>query len=175
MFDYIETELSDASIFANKICSLLISEHNGDIDAALKDFHLINKGLHRYIPNISDLIDTEIPLMGLHGLLLSTPSKWLYNEEEYNAAIERTYNACMAMYCVNQTLPTIPKVSHNIANLSIVKWIGSKVNSEFNYNDSYIFHGEIPNMRGHCVVSHMKTGKLYSGYHIIDFKVVDDD
>jgi len=34
---------------------------------------------------------------------------------------------------------------------------------------SYIFFGEIPNMRGHCVVADHRTGRIYSGYHVDAF------
>ena len=61
--------------------------------------------------------------------------------------------------------------------MSIVKWIGSCNYTDYPFNDTqrYIYHGEIPNMGGHCVVSDMKTGQLYSGYHISDFRAVIDD
>ena len=39
----------------------------------------------------------------------------------------------------------------------------------------YIFIGEIPNMRDHCIVADAKTGKLYSGYHTEDFVEVPKD
>jgi hypothetical protein len=33
----------------------------------------------------------------------------------------------------------------------------------------YVFFGEIPNMRGHCVVADHRTGKIYSGFHTENF------
>lgn len=35
--------------------------------------------------------------------------------------------------------------------------------------DVFVFLGEIPNMRGHCVVAGHKSGRIVSGYHIEDF------
>ncbi len=66
---------------------------------------------------------------------------------------------------------------YKIKKMSIVKWIGSCNYTDYPFNDTqrYIYHGEIPNMGGHCVVSDMKTGQLYSGYHISDFRAVIDD
>ena len=39
----------------------------------------------------------------------------------------------------------------------------------------YVFLGEIPNMPGHCVVLDHKTGRIYSGYHIENFKEIPED
>ena len=36
--------------------------------------------------------------------------------------------------------------------------------------DVFIYFGEIPNMLGHCVVSGHKSGKVFSGYHIDNFR-----
>lgn len=70
----------------------------------------------------------------------------------------------------------VKKQRESIKKLSIVRWIGNSDNNDiFNGCSRYIYHGEIPNMRGHCVVSDMDTGKLYSGYHISDFVAVVDE
>jgi hypothetical protein len=45
----------------------------------------------------------------------------------------------------------------------------------FQKDKVYIFHGEIPNMPGHCVVSEHPTGVMYSGYHTEDFIELDVD
>lgn len=39
----------------------------------------------------------------------------------------------------------------------------------FKKDDAYVLLGEIEQMPGHCVVSHMKTGQIYSGYHTDNF------
>ena len=39
----------------------------------------------------------------------------------------------------------------------------------------YVFLGEIPNMPGHCVVLNHKSGKIFSGYHIENFKELKED
>lgn len=40
---------------------------------------------------------------------------------------------------------------------------------------TFIYLGEIPNMREHCVVVGLKTGKVFSGYHIEDFVELTED
>lgn len=39
----------------------------------------------------------------------------------------------------------------------------------------YIFLGEIPNMRGHCVVAEQDSGKIYAGYHTENFAELAED
>ena len=39
----------------------------------------------------------------------------------------------------------------------------------FTKDGVYIFLGEIPNMRDHCVVIDYRTGIAYSGYHTDNF------
>ena len=72
-------------------------------------------------------------------------------------------------------MPKMPKP------LSLVKFVFGDIPK--NYHDKYpflegqvcIFHGEIPNMPGHCVVSDRKTGKLFSCYHTENFIELDPD
>ena len=45
----------------------------------------------------------------------------------------------------------------------------------FTADGVYVFLGEIPNMRGHCVVADHRTGKLYSGYHTENFVELPED
>lgn len=40
--------------------------------------------------------------------------------------------------------------------------------------DIFIFHGEIPNMPEHCVVSGHKSGKVLSGYDTCNFIELSD-
>lgn len=49
--------------------------------------------------------------------------------------------------------------------------IDEKYHSEFPFTrqDVFIFLGEIPNMRGHCVIVDNKTGLILSGYHTSNF------
>lgn len=42
-------------------------------------------------------------------------------------------------------------------------------------NQVLLFLGEIPNMKGHCVVVDNKTGQLYSGYHTEDFRELTEE
>lgn len=32
-----------------------------------------------------------------------------------------------------------------------------------------VYLGEIPNMKGHCVVADIQTGKIHTGFHIENF------
>lgn len=46
----------------------------------------------------------------------------------------------------------------------------------FSKHQTFIFHGEIRQMPGHCIISDIQTGQLYSGYHTYNFKpIVDED
>ena len=38
----------------------------------------------------------------------------------------------------------------------------------------FCYVGEIPNMRGHCVVIGQNTGKTYVGYHIENFRLPNE-
>jgi len=40
---------------------------------------------------------------------------------------------------------------------------------------TFIFLGEIPNMKEHCVVVGHKTGKVFSGYHTENFVELTDE
>jgi len=42
-------------------------------------------------------------------------------------------------------------------------------------NEVFVFLGEIVQMPGHCIVVGMKTGKVISGYHTGNFKVLTED
>jgi len=39
----------------------------------------------------------------------------------------------------------------------------------------FLFLGEIPNMKEHCVVVGFKTGKIYVGYHTERFEEIPED
>ena len=41
----------------------------------------------------------------------------------------------------------------------------------FDKDNLFIYLGEIPNMPGHCVLIGHESGKIYSGYHIEDFRL----
>jgi hypothetical protein len=66
----------------------------------------------------------------------------------------------------------------DIPYLSIVMledWYREEVNNRNFYNfdkdNFFIYLGEIPNMLGHCVVVGYESGKIYSGYHIENFRL----
>jgi cell division protein FtsX len=66
----------------------------------------------------------------------------------------------------------------DIPYLSIVMledWYREEVNNrnfyKFDNDNFFIYLGEIPNMLGHCVVVGYESGKIYSGYHIENFRL----
>jgi len=61
--------------------------------------------------------------------------------------------------------------------LSMVKFDEEKRMKEYPFtkNEPYIFLGEIPNMRGHCIVISHRTGKVLSGYHTDNFIEMSED
>jgi hypothetical protein len=61
--------------------------------------------------------------------------------------------------------------------LSLVKFtsLGKGFRSQIKEKTIYVFLGEIPNMKGHCVVSDFKSGKIYSGYHTDRFSEVPEN
>jgi len=51
-----------------------------------------------------------------------------------------------------------------------------KINYKPFKNDTmFIYLGEIPNMPGHCVVIGHGSGKVYSGYHIENFRIPTEE
>jgi hypothetical protein len=59
--------------------------------------------------------------------------------------------------------------------LSLVK-VTEKWKSESHFkDDTFIYLGEIPNMKGHGVFIGHKTGKIYSGYHTERFRELTDE
>lgn len=59
--------------------------------------------------------------------------------------------------------------------LSLVRFIADGVSPAsmgklpFRRGVAYLFLGEIPNMRGHCVVAEQESGRIYAGYHTENF------
>ena len=45
----------------------------------------------------------------------------------------------------------------------------------FRADGVYIFLGEIPNMRGHCVVAEKKSGRVFAGYHTENFVEITEE
>ena len=70
-----------------------------------------------------------------------------------------------------------------IKQLSIVKLEDWYIDHLKKYNDryrftcdtSFIYLGEIPNLPGYCVIAGTTTGKIYSGYHIENFRVATEE
>jgi len=51
-----------------------------------------------------------------------------------------------------------------------------KINDHrFDKDNVFLYFGEIPNMKGHCVVCGHESGKIYSGYHIENFRVATEE
>lgn len=64
-----------------------------------------------------------------------------------------------------------------IEPLALVKHVssaGAESKYPFDNDTVLVFIGEIPNMPGHCAVAEYKTGRMHFGYHIEDFKVIND-
>lgn len=59
--------------------------------------------------------------------------------------------------------------------LSIVKFVTKGFDTDyirslpFKESYVYVFLGEIPNMRGRCIVMNYKSGCIFSGYHTNSF------
>ena len=59
--------------------------------------------------------------------------------------------------------------------LSLVRFAADGVSAAamrklpFRRDRAYVFLGEIPNMRGHCVVAEQDSGRVYAGYHTDQF------
>lgn len=98
MFNYSNNRLDYRSVFANKICKLFIDKHNGDIFAAVNDFKELNADIHHFIRNVYELVDCEIPLMGLFDLSSYGPDNWDFTEQDYNDAKVRAIDACREFY-----------------------------------------------------------------------------
>lgn len=45
----------------------------------------------------------------------------------------------------------------------------------FDKDNFFIYFGEIPNMKGHCVLCGYESGKIYSGYHIENFRIATEE
>jgi len=45
----------------------------------------------------------------------------------------------------------------------------------FGKDTFFIYLGEIPNMKGHCVIIGYTSGKIYSGYHLENFRLPTED
>lgn len=45
---------------------------------------------------------------------------------------------------------------------------------QFKDGQVFVYLGEIPNMRGHCVVADRETGMIHAGYHAENFEVINN-
>jgi len=62
--------------------------------------------------------------------------------------------------------------------LAFVTWkpIGDvAVSTRLKPGKVYLFLGEIPNMREHCAVVDVATGRVITGYHTTNFTEIPDD
>jgi hypothetical protein len=72
--------------------------------------------------------------------------------------------------------PSIPSCNNDPRVNSLVRFVGQYegyTGEEYPFDVKFplIYLGEIPNMRGHCIVAD-KTGKVFYGYHIENFEEV---
>lgn len=51
-----------------------------------------------------------------------------------------------------------------------------KINdNRFKKDNFFVYLGEIPNMKNHCVICGYESGKMYSGYHIENFRKATEE
>lgn len=60
---------------------------------------------------------------------------------------------------------------------ALVKLVeGISISESFDLSeDVYVFLGEIPNMKDHCVVIGQRSGKAFVGYHTENFRELSED
>ncbi len=100
-FDF-ETDLEnldERSIFANRICKLIIEKHNGNLDAAIVEAEPYFNNLKEFVRNIYELVESEIPLYAYYILLKYGADNWRFEENEYKEKIAKTQDACRLYYC----------------------------------------------------------------------------
>lgn len=56
-----------------------------------------------------------------------------------------------------------------------IKELKKNNDKRFEKDNWFVYLGEIPNMLGHCVLIGHETGKVYSGYHIENFRLPTED
>jgi hypothetical protein len=76
---------------------------------------------------------------------------------------------------------TAPSVPRQYSLVRLVQWyrdfLAENGNSELPLaqENVFVFLGEIPNMKGHCVVAGQESGRVFSGYHIENFEEMDEN
>lgn len=73
-------DLNDRAVFANRIFKLLWQKHGGDIDDAIAEAESFFDDLERYVRNIYEIKDTEIPLWSYAYLLENGADNWGYEQ-----------------------------------------------------------------------------------------------
>lgn len=72
--------LNDRAVFANRIFKLLWQKHGGNIDEAIEEAEPFFNDLERYVRNIYEIKDTEIPLWSYAYLLENEADNWGYEQ-----------------------------------------------------------------------------------------------
>ena len=90
--------LDDRSVFANRICKLIFQKHNGNLDKAIVEAEPIFNDLERFVRNIYELVETEIPLYAYFQLLKYGANNWRFDQNEYKQKIAKTQDACIVYY-----------------------------------------------------------------------------
>jgi len=112
--------------------------------------------------------------------------QWLEQNAEaigdYNRRIQRRGVFSNMKNVLKNLLPrnnARKKLYSNIEQYALVTLVDPAEYAEYNIGvfDKrdfwFVYLGEIPNMPGHCVVLGYCTGKVYSGFHVERFRVLD--
>lgn len=98
-FDFIAPdECDERALFANRICKILYDKHNGNPDEAIIDGKKIFEGMEKFVRNIYELVENEIPLYAYSRLLELGKDNYDLTQEEYESALDATIKACLYYY-----------------------------------------------------------------------------
>jgi len=102
MFEYQQdlTKLDYRAEFANSIFKLLLPKYENNVHMTIQsdEFLKMEDQLQGVVKNIYELVDCEIPLMGYYQLIKYRKENYSMNEEKYDAALDRTIEACKLYY-----------------------------------------------------------------------------
>jgi len=99
MFKFDKREDNDyRAHFANDILEMVYIKYNGNLDLALNEVEKFDAYLDSHVRNIYETIDSQIPLIAYLNLKKDGADNWGFTNDEYQAAIDRTINACHEYY-----------------------------------------------------------------------------
>ena len=90
----------------------------------------------------------------------------------FNPKTKKTWGCAYSYYC------DCEEFKDYIKPLTIVmleNWYLQELkknnDGRFKKDKFFVYFGEIPNMGGHCVLAGYTSGKIYSGYHMQNFRI----